>query len=211
MSLMSWSIVVPVKRLAQAKSRLYAAGDRPLPERRTMVLAFALDTIGAALSTARVDRVVVVTDEAEAAGALRDLGAIVVPDRPDAGLNPALQFGATMAAAMAPDNGVAILASDLPALRQDELAEALAAAAAAPRAFVADAAAVGTALLAVGPGQPLEPRYGGDSRLAHLATGAVELFGDWPSLRRDVDTPADLVDAEALGVGPATKAAIAAG
>ena len=211
MPIRPWSIVVPVKRLALAKSRLYATGERPLPERRALVLALALDTITAALATGPVERVVVVTDEREAAGLLRGAGAIVVPDRPDAGLNPALQFGATMAGAMAPESGVAVLASDLPALRADELGEALAAAADFDRAFVADAAGVGTALLAVAPGSPLDPRYGGPSRDAHLASGAHELVGDWPSLRRDVDTPADLSAAEALGVGPATKAAIAAG
>jgi 2-phospho-L-lactate guanylyltransferase len=207
---MSWSIVVPVKRLAQAKSRLYAAAERPLPARRTLALALAIDTIAAAIATASVDRVVVVTDEREAAGAMRELGAIVVPDRPDAGLNPALEFGATMASAMAPDSGVAVLASDLPALRPDELHDALVQAAPLDRAFVTDVLEVGTALLAVGPGQPLDPHYGGESRNAHLASGALELTGDWPSLRQDVDTPADLAAAEALGVGPATKAAIAA-
>lgn len=211
MYLMSWSIVVPVKRLAQAKSRLYAASERPLPARRTLALALALDTIAAAIATPTVDRVIVVTDEREAASAIRDLGAIVVPDRPDAGLNPALEFGATMATAIAPDSGVAVLASDLPALRPDELHDALRQAAGLDRAFVTDVLEVGTALLAVGPGQPLDPHYGGESRNAHLASGALELTGDWPSLRQDVDTPADLAAAEALGVGPATKAAIATG
>lgn len=207
---MSWSIVVPVKRLAHAKSRLYAAGERRLPERSTLVLALALDTVAAALQTPSVDRVVVVTDERQAAAALRELGAITVPDRPDAGLNPALSFGATMASAIEPDAGIAVLASDLPALRPDELDEALGAAGPVDRALVADAGGVGTALLAVAPGRPLDPRYGGDSRDAHLASGAVELTGTWPSLRRDVDTPADLAEAEALGVGPATKAVLAA-
>jgi 2-phospho-L-lactate guanylyltransferase len=206
---MSWSIVVPVKRLAHAKSRLYAAGERRLPERSTLVLALALDTVAAALATPSVDRVVVVTDEPQAATTLRELGAITVPDRPDAGLNPALSFGATMAGAIAPDAGIAVLASDLPALRPDELEEALRAAARTKRALVCDAGRIGTALLAVAAGLPLDPRYGGASRDAHLASGAVELDGDWPSLRRDVDTPADLAEAEALGLGAATKAAIA--
>lgn len=201
--------MVPVKRLAHAKSRLYSAGERRLPERSTLVLALALDTVAAAIATPSVDRVVVVTDERQAAAKLRELGAITVPDRPDAGLNPALSFGATMASAIAPDAGVAVLASDLPALRPDELEEALQAAEGIDRALVTDAGGIGTALLAVAAGLALNPRYGGSSRAAHLASGAVELSGDWPSLRRDVDTPADLAAAEALGVGPATKAAIA--
>ena len=38
----------------------------------------------------------------------------------------------------------------------------------------------------------------------------MALTGDWPSLRRDVDTRADLAAAAALGLGPATRAWTAA-
>jgi 2-phospho-L-lactate guanylyltransferase len=38
----------------------------------------------------------------------------------------------------------------------------------------------------------------------------VPLDGTWPSLRRDVDTAADLVVALRLGVGQNTRAALAA-
>lgn len=201
---MSWSIVVPVKRLAVAKTRLYGAGVA-LPERRALVLALAADTVTAALASAAVGRVFVVTDEPEAADLMRTAGAVVLPDRPDAGLNPAVAYGAAVAAEQAPADGAAVLASDLPALRPGELAEALAAAGAHPRAFVADAAGLGTALLTAAPGHPLDPRYGPASRHAHAGSGAVELTGDWPSLRRDVDTPHDLTAARALGVGSATR------
>jgi 2-phospho-L-lactate guanylyltransferase len=37
----------------------------------------------------------------------------------------------------------------------------------------------------------------------------VPLAGAWPSLRRDVDTPADLAAAVRLGVGAHTRAALA--
>ena len=50
------------------------------------------------------------------------------------------------------------------------------------------------------------PRYGPASAAAHRAAGAVELTGDWPSLRHDVDTAADLRTAAELGLGPATSA-----
>jgi 2-phospho-L-lactate guanylyltransferase len=55
-----WSVVVPVKRLGVAKTRLYAPG-RPLPDHQALVLALATDTVAAALAAAPVQRVVVVT------------------------------------------------------------------------------------------------------------------------------------------------------
>src|SRR5215207_5258075 len=78
----------------------------------------ALYTVGAALACPAVGRVLVVTDDPVAAPALTDLGALCVPDTPDAGLNPALAHGATEAAGRQPAWGVAVLGSDLPALRR---------------------------------------------------------------------------------------------
>ncbi|MEV6813934.1 2-phospho-L-lactate guanylyltransferase, partial [Micromonospora sp. NPDC051296] len=74
------------------------------------------------------------------------------------------------------------------------------------RRFVADAPGTGTVLLAAPPGVPLDPRFGPDSAAAHLASGAHPLAGDWPSLRRDVDTAGDLAAALRLGLGPRTAA-----
>ena len=205
---MRWSVVLPVKRLPLAKSRLYD-GTRPHEVHRELALALALDTAAAALACPAVARVVAVTDDLRAAGRLVALGAVVVPDRPDQGLNPALDYGAGRAAALAPADGVAAVSADLAALRPAELAGALDAAAAHPRAFVPDAAGTGTTLLAACPGIPLTPRFGTGSRAAHLASGAAELTGDWPTLRLDIDTAADLAAATRLGLGPATTAALA--
>jgi 2-phospho-L-lactate guanylyltransferase len=124
-----------------------------------------------------------------------------VPDEPDRGLNPALAHGARTAGAA----DVAALSSDLPALRSAELTAALAAAEAAPRCFVADAAGTGTTLLTAH-GVDLDPRFGGGSASAHRDGGALPLTGDWPGLTRDVDTADDLRAALALGVGPRTAA-----
>jgi 2-phospho-L-lactate guanylyltransferase len=201
---MRWTVVVPVKRLLAAKSRLQDARRAPA-DHAALALALAMDTVRAAADCPDVARVVVVTDDAEAGRAVRTLDAVVVRDEPDAGLNPALAHGAGAARQIAPEDGVAVLSADLPALRPAELAAALAAAAATARAFVPDAAGTGTTLLAAGPGTALDPRYGPGSRADHRASGAVELAGDWPSLRRDVDTAADLAAAAALGVGPATS------
>lgn len=197
----SWGVVVPVKRLVLAKSRLASYGDE---RRQALALAFAADVVLAAVSVARV---LVVTDDELAARVLAALGARVVPDDPDAGLNPALEHGVELLRAERPGSGVATLSADLPALRADDLAAALAGVPAGRRAFVADVDRTGTTLLAAGAGADLLPAYGPGSRAAHLASGAVELVAD-ESLRRDVDTPDDLVAALALGVGPHTREAV---
>jgi 2-phospho-L-lactate guanylyltransferase len=201
----AWSVVVPVKRLAVAKSRLQSYGDAG---RRELALAFAADVVCAALGCGLVDRVLVVTDDADAAAALAALGAWVVPDDPDAGLNPALTHGAELLRAEHPGAGVVTVSSDLPSLRAEDLAPVLAAVPPGGRAFVADSAGTGTTLLAAAAPALLEPSYGPGSRARHRASGAVELPGT-PALRRDVDTPADLRDALALGVGARTTAVAA--
>jgi 2-phospho-L-lactate/phosphoenolpyruvate guanylyltransferase len=200
-----WSVVVPVKRLRLAKSRLYAVG-RPRPEHEELALSLALDTVTAALRTPAVDRLIVVTDDPVARDAVAAAGAAVLPDEPDAGLNPALRHGAAAAARLAAADGVALLSADLPALRPDELAAALAGAAGHDAAFVADRSGTGTTLLTAAPGRPPRPRFGPASAAAHRSAGAVELAGNWPSLRHDVDTAADLLAAAELGLGPATSA-----
>jgi len=197
-----WSVLLPVKVLAQAKSRLAELAG---PRRGELALALACDTVSAVLQTAQVARVVVITDDQVAAAALRELGALVIPDEPRDGLNAALRHGAAFAAARWPGCGTAALSADLPALRPAELMRALHAAAAWPTAFVADAAGDGTTLYTAAPGAAFRPGFGLASRARHAADGAAELeLADIPGLRRDVDTPADLRGAAALGLGPHT-------
>ncbi|MFD4989551.1 2-phospho-L-lactate guanylyltransferase [Streptomyces sp. NPDC058372] len=203
-----WSLVVPLKPLALAKSRLAPALDGPA--RARLALAFAQDTVAAALACSAVRDVVVVTDDARAGGALAALGARVTGDAPAAGLNAALAHGARTVRAARPRAALAALNADLPALRPGELARVLAAAAAHPRAFLADAAGIGTTFLSAAPGAPFTPCFGGPSRARHTAAGAVELAPDAvPGVRRDVDTPADLHAARELGPGPHTAAVLA--
>lgn len=229
----SWTVLLPVKVLARAKSRLAVlAGDR----RRDLALALASDTVTAVLACPAVARVVVVTSDPVAGPLLAALGAIVVADEPadlsdslgppdvtpllgdlgDLGvqdlLNAALRHGAAMAARRWPGTGLAALTADLPAMSPAELATALRAAGTAPggAAFMPDAAGVGTTLYAVPPGGEFLPLFGGASRARHAAAGATELgLAGMTGLRRDVDTPDDLREALALGVGPFTRAVAA--
>jgi 2-phospho-L-lactate guanylyltransferase len=197
-----WCLVVPVKRLAVAKTRLTGPAG---PHRRDLALAFALDTTAAALACERVLAVVVVTDEPDAARLLREVGALVVADEPDAGLNPALRHGADAAEAAHPGCAVGALSADLPALRPAELAVALDSVPADTAAFVRDAEGGGTTALLARRRTDFVPAFGTSSAAGHLAAGAVELTGaGFASLRHDVDTAADLERALLMGVGPRT-------
>ena len=201
-SSLPWSLVIPVKVLARAKSRLTELAG---PRRPELALALAADTVAAASHCPEVAAVIVVSDDPAAAAELTGLGALVIPDGPDDGLNPALRHGAAAAAQLRPDAGTAALAADLPALRPAELGRALRAAANWPEAFVPDAAGSGTTLYTTVPGSRFRPRFGPGSRLAHLTAGAAELdITGISSLRRDVDTPGDLGSAARLGLGPHT-------
>jgi 2-phospho-L-lactate/phosphoenolpyruvate guanylyltransferase len=200
-----WCLVVPVKRLAVAKTRLAAVAG---PHRADLALAFALDTVEAALGCDLVRAVVAVTDEPDAATALAGLGALVVGDEPDAGLNPALGHGAAVARTTHPGCGVGALAADLPALRQGELSSALMEAAGHDVSFVRDAAGDGTTVLLARDGVEFAPQFGAGSAELHARAGAFELAGELPSLRRDVDTRGDLALAAALGLGPRSRAVV---
>ncbi|MGW1050316.1 2-phospho-L-lactate guanylyltransferase [Streptomyces sp. NPDC001118] len=202
---MQWTLVIPLKPLSRAKSRLSdTAGDGVRPG---LALAFAQDTVAAAVACTAVSDVAVVTDDELAARELAALGARIVPDTPAGGLNAALAHGAAVVREMRPRTPIAALNADLPALRPSELAVVLGAAAEFPRAFLADAAQLGTTLLAAGPDAELRPEFGLDSRSRHRASGARELeLAEVDSVRQDVDTGDDLRAALALGVGPYTAA-----
>ena len=209
---MQWTLVVPLKPLARAKSRLSdTAHDGVRPG---LALAFAQDTVAAALAAAAVRGVVVVTDDPLASRELAALGARTVPE--DAregsqdGLNAALRHAAAVVRDVRPQSPVAALNADLPALRPGELTRVLDAAAEFPRSFLPDAAGTGTTLLAASPGHDLSPVFGPASRRRHRNSGAAELaLTGVDSVRQDVDTGDDLRAALGLGVGPRTAAAAA--
>jgi 2-phospho-L-lactate guanylyltransferase len=200
---MTWSVVVPVKLLRTAKSRLQVFEPT---DRAALALAMALDTVAAAVACAEVAEVVVVTDDEQVAIAANGLGARVVADEPAAGLNAALVYGATIARERGPSGNVAAVAADLPAMQPVELARVLAEATGVARAAVADADGDGTVVLTAVNGEALNPAYGEGSLERHRREGAVVLDVDAPGLRRDVDTVTDLRAALALGCGPRTTA-----
>lgn len=205
---LTWSVVIPVKVLARAKSRLTGLASA---EREALVLAMAADTVQAAMACPSVAAVVVVSDDEVVRARLLALGAEVVPDKSAGGLNEALTAGADYAATRWPGRGLAALTADLPALSAAELAAALTVASGITQAFVADAAGSGTTLYTTGPGVAFSPRFGQLSRMRHRQAGVIEL--DLPGLaglRRDVDELDDLRRAAEIGLGDHT-ARLAAG
>lgn len=199
----SWTVVIPVKLLALAKSRLSGLPDA---DRQAVALAMAADTVTAAVACPPVGDVIVVSDDPDVRSEAEAAGAMVIADRPAAGLNQALTAGAEHAAAQWSGRGLAALTADLPALSAGELAIALGAAAEMNQAFVADAAGSGTTLYTAMPGARFRPLFGPESSLRHREAGAVELdLPGIPGLRRDVDTLADLCQAARIGLGARTS------
>lgn len=216
--------MVPVKGSASAKSRLGELPE-PFPARGALAEAFALDTVAALLAAASVQRVLVVTNDPDAAAPLAALGAQIVPELPHPSpsaaapahqtatrdpLNAAIAEGVRAARELYPESNVAVLTGDLPALTTADVDTALAAAAAHDRSMVADEEGTGTTTLLALAGVSVLPRFGPGSRAAHEGAGHVPL--DLPasaSIRRDVDTVDNLAEVLRRGVGAHTSALIA--
>jgi len=202
-------LIVAVKRLAAAKTRLAPAFSAT--ERESLVLAMLVDTLAAATGVNAVRHITVVTPDEVAAAAAIELGADVLSDPTPAGHPDPLNNAIAAAERVVSESmaNIVVLQGDLPALRTQELAEAIIAARQHKRSFVADRLGTGTAVLCAF-GTALDPVFGPDSSARHRLSGAVELTGQWPGLRCDIDTPEDLVFARRLGMGPATSRAVAA-
>jgi 2-phospho-L-lactate guanylyltransferase len=201
-----WTVALPLKRLARAKTRMLLPPD----VRASVALAMALDTAAAALGSPVVSSVLVICG-ADAAPAFEELGCRVLLDRGDGGLNEVLLEAWEHARTVAPRTAFASLVADLPGLRPQHLTAALVEAGRHERSFVPDAAGTGTTLLAVLPGAVYAPSYGTASARRHGLAGATPLSLPAGSpLRRDVDTLTDLGGASESGVGPRTVRLIGA-
>ncbi|WP_152186909.1 2-phospho-L-lactate guanylyltransferase, partial [Segeticoccus rhizosphaerae] len=158
-----WRIVVPVKDQAHAKSRLHPPDG---VERAALAHAFALDTLSAVFATLPPAHVVVVSSDAAIRTFAEGRGARVEAD-PAAGLNLALRQGLRRIAEEPFSGGTGLLLGDLPALRPEDLEQALVECAKHPRSVVPDATGEGTVLLAAQRRGDLEPRFGPGSARAH--------------------------------------------
>jgi 2-phospho-L-lactate guanylyltransferase len=205
----TWALV-PIRGLETAKTRL---GENLDPEERVeLVTRLLRQTLIATRDARRVDGTIVVTMDPAAAGIAKELHAVGLVERAP-GLNEAIEAARSVALARGA-TAVLVLPADLPSVSAAVVDEVLARASTpidapgidAPDvpaglvALVPDRHGHGTNALAVSPPDAIAPAFGGESRVAHEGAAAaagvryVELDGP---LSLDLDTPADLLDAEA--------------
>lgn len=203
----AWTVIMPIKSWDGAKSRLHASSEA----RRALAMAFAQDALAAVLGCAGVGRLVVVTSSDEVSAYARSIGAIAIAEPDDSGPDPlgaAIREGARWAVDHQPNAPLAVIPADLPALTSDALDRLLAKAVEHPLAFVADANGDGTTILMSQQPSLLRAGYGPGSAQRHRSYGAVELQAP-AGLRRDVDEFHELLEAQRIGVGAHTAAALA--
>jgi 2-phospho-L-lactate guanylyltransferase len=176
-------VLVPLKALDQAKSRLAGALS---PEERAELMRSLLERVVAAVREAGVERITVVTSEPLD-------GYELWADR---GLpwNDALS-AATAEVVAAPV--VAFVSADLPLLRADEVEELLEAT--PPRGIaIARALDGGTNAISMRPPGLVRTHFGEPGSAAvHAGLGVEHVIVDLPGLAFDVDTPEDLARMQA--------------
>ena len=196
----TWA-VVPIRGLATAKSRLGA--DLDPDERTALVTELLRRTLRSTRDARRIAGTVVVTMDPAAAGLATQFGAIGLVERAP-GLNEAIEAARSVALGRGA-TAVLVLPADLPAVAAEHV-DAVVDAAARPDepaplvALVPDRHGEGTNALLLTPPTVIRPAFGTGSRVIHAESagraGARFLEIESP-LSLDLDTPADLVAAEA--------------
>ena len=189
--------MIPVKRLGFALrrlSRVLAPDDR-----RALQIAMLEDVLAACRDAQRLDGIVVVTEDLDAAMLAQDSGAAAVPDHsPPQGMNAAVEIGLETVDQHGADAAL-VLVSDL-ALASGAAIDAVIEAAPGGRGavLVPSRDGTGTNALLLEPPKVLTPRLGPDSRAKHVALASerelplTEVVVS--ELGLDVDTAADLAD-----------------
>ncbi len=185
--------LVPVKRLADTKSRLLA--QLKPEEREAFSLAMLRDVIEALLASGSVDMTVVATPDVDVADAARAAGADALV-RDDPGLNQAIDAAATALAR----EGEAVLVvlgdvAGIVAEDVDSLCEALAEQG-GRGAALAPSSDGGTSALLRAPRDVIPSRFGPDSAKRHreaaARAGVPYTEVPLPSLAVDLDVPEDV-------------------
>jgi 2-phospho-L-lactate guanylyltransferase len=186
--------LVPVKRLAASKSRLFAALEQR--QREAFSLAMLQDVIEALLATPSLDRTTVVTPDEAVGQAARAAGADALV-RDDPGLNAALEAGAR-ALELTGDEPLLVILGDVAGALPEEI-EALFTALAEQRGrgvVLAASRDGGTCALLRAPHDAIPARFGPDSAKRHREAaeecGVAFCETALPSLSVDLDLPEDV-------------------
>ena len=202
----TWALV-PIRGLETAKTRL---GEDLDPEERVeLVTRLLRQTLIATRDARLVEGTIVVTMDPAAAGIAKELRAVGLVERAP-GLNEAIEAARSVAIARGATT-ILVLPADLPSVAAESVDDLLARAGRAATAVADEASAAvvalvpdrhgqGTNALVVSPPDAIAPAFGGRSRETHertaVAAGARYVELDGP-LSLDLDTPADLIAAEA--------------
>jgi 2-phospho-L-lactate/phosphoenolpyruvate guanylyltransferase len=187
------AIVIPVKRLDEAKSRLAEVLDE---EHRQALMRELIGRVATAARGAACGPIWIATSDPAGTALAADLGVDVVSD---GGLawNQGLEHARRLLDP-APER-VLYLAGDLPLVTAEEVRE-LASTAPARGVVIGRARDGGTNALLVSPADALTPRFGEHGsaavhRYAALAAGLEVVILDLPGVALDIDTPKDIEDA----------------
>jgi len=191
---MRTAAVLPVKRFDAAKQRLERA------DRAALMRDMAAGVLAALREAARLERVLVVTADAEAAALATRYGCAVVDEGPQLrGHSEAAALGVARAAALGAER-VLLVAGDCPLLRAEDV-DALLGRHAGPGVVVlADRHGTGTNALLIAPPHGIDPAFGPGSRARHEALAAAAglpcTVEAPPAFAYDVDTLDDLAAVE---------------
>ncbi len=197
---MDTDVLIPLKRLDAAKSRLGSALSAP--ERRRLMAAMVAHVVRVAVA-ADAGRVALASSDPAGPELAARLGVGCVSD---GGLAWNAGLAHARASLPSPAPAVLYLAGDLPLLDVDDLAAVLAAGATAT-AVVGRAHDGGTNALWLSPANAFTPAFGahgsaGVHAALAVSAGLRPVLLDRPGLARDVDTPADLALARRLLAQP---------
>ena len=203
--------LVPVKRLAQAKSRL-----RPVlsdAARREFVLAMLEDVLRLALDQPAIATTAVVSPDEDVLAFARRLGAQPIHEPPSVrGLNAALAFAAEVLAQHGA-GGLLVLPADVPLATPADIKAILAAWREVPVVLCASRSG-GTGALALRPPHATPFRFGPRSFAAHrraaVERGLPVVVLDRPGLALDIDRPEDLPAVLAAAGAPRSREALRA-
>jgi 2-phospho-L-lactate guanylyltransferase len=157
--------LVPFKRFTRAKSRL--RGRYRDQDVEALGRAMLADVLAALLAAKGIERVTVLTEDAEVAAAARQAGAQVRLREPDPGLNQAIEAAAKEHSGEGFDS-VLVALGDLPLLQPADVERALELGRAHPVVLVPSLDG-GTALLLRRPPHVIPARFGAGSAAAHEA------------------------------------------
>jgi 2-phospho-L-lactate guanylyltransferase len=194
--------VLPIKRFDVAKQRLGT-----LDGRSALAAHMARRVLATLCRTSSLDRVLVVTRDADARAAAAEHGAEVVDEPQLAGHNAAAELGIARALALGARRAL-LVPGDCPLLSASEVDGLLGRHDGSGVVVVPDRHGTGTNALLLEPPTAIAPSFGPGSRDRHVAlaeaAGVAVAVDRVPGLLLDVDTPDDLAEVErALGPLPA--------